>query len=119
MIVKGLRLIRVKYINMKVKERILEMEREFAVESSRPPRENIGELMLTFLFKFQIFEPCKYLSEDEEWVNFLILPPDDAFGSQMMSLKKDDIISMGILNEKNIAENSNLISQIEPESLYQ
>ena len=104
---------------MNFKERFLQMEKEFAREASRPAKEDIGELLVTFIFKFQIFEPCRYLSEDEEWVNFLILPPDDTLESQIMSLKKDEIVSFGIVNENNLAENSNLINQIEPESLYQ
>ena len=104
---------------MNLKQRFLEMEKEFARQTSRPAKENIEDLLVTFIFKFQIFEPCKYLSEDEEWVTFLIIPPDETIESQIMALKKDEIISFGIVNENNLAENSNLFSQIEPESLYQ
>lgn len=104
---------------MNYKERFLEMEKEFAKEASRSPKENIEDLLVTFIFKFQIFEPCKYISEDDEWVTFLILPPDDSLESQIMALRKDEIVSFGIVNENNLAENSNLFNQIEPESLYQ
>ena len=95
------------------------MEREFAKESSRDPIENIQDLKLTFIFKFQLFEPCKYISEDEEWITFLIMPPDEALESQIMSLRKDEIVSFGILNEHNLAEMENVVEEIEPESLYQ
>ena len=104
---------------MNYKEKFLEMEREFAREYSRDPIEDIGEMKLTFFFKFQIFEPCKYVSEDDEWITFLILPPDDTLESQIMSLRKEEIVSFGILNENNLAETNNVVTEIEPESLYQ
>ena len=104
---------------MNYKEKFLEMEREFARQSSRDVIENIQDLKLTFIFKFQIFEPCRYISEDEEWITFLILPPDDSLESQIMSLRKDEIVSFGLLNEHNLAEINNVESEIEPESLYQ
>ena len=104
---------------MNFKEKFLEMEKEFAGEASRNPIEDIQELKLTFFFKFQIFEPCKYLSEDEEWITFLILPPDDSLESQVMSLKKEEIVSFGILNEHNLEEMNNVTKEVEPESLYQ
>lgn len=104
---------------MNYKEKFLEMEREFAREYSREPIEDISEMKLTFFFKFQIFEPCKYVSEDDEWITFLILPPDDTLESQIMSLRKEEIVSFGILNENNLAETNNVGTEIEPESLYQ
>ncbi|MBQ6512546.1 hypothetical protein [Methanobrevibacter sp.] len=104
---------------MNYKEKFLEMEREFAREYSREPIEDISEMKLTFFFKFQIFEPCKYVSEDDEWITFLILPPDDTLESQIMSLRKEEIVSFGILNENNLAETNNVVTEIEPESLYQ
>ena len=104
---------------MNYKEKFLEMEKEFAKESSRDPIDNIQDLKITFIFKFQIFEPCKYISEDEEWITFLILPPDDSLEGQIMSLRKAEIVSFGILNEHNIAELDNIVKEIEPESLYQ
>lgn len=104
---------------MNYKEKFLEMEREFAKETSRDQIDDIKELKLTFIFKFQIFEPCKYISEDEDWITFLILPPDDSLESQIMSLRKDEIVSFGILNENNLAEVNNVVTEIEPESLYQ
>lgn len=104
---------------MNFKQRILDMEKMFASESSREPVENVEDLKLTFIFKFQIFEPCQYLSEDDEWITFLILPPEDTLESQIMSLRKDEIVSFGILNENNLAQIGELIKEIEPESLYQ
>lgn len=104
---------------MNYKEKLLEMEKQFAKESSRDAAKNIEDLSLTFIFKFQIFEPCRYVSEDEEWITFLIVPPDDSVESQIMSLRKDEIVSFGILNEKNLAEISTIVNEVEPESLYQ
>ena len=104
---------------MNYKEKFLEMEKEFAKEYSREAKQLISDLKLTFIFKFQIFEPCKYVSEDDEWITFMILPPDDSLESQIMSLRKDEIVSFGILNEHNIEEMNNLVNEIEPESLYQ
>ncbi len=104
---------------MNFKEKLLEMEKAFANESSRDPKENVGDLSITFIFKSQIFEPCSYISEDEEWITFLIVPPDDSVESQIMSLRKDEIVSFGILNEKNLAEFTEIVNEIEPESLYQ
>lgn len=104
---------------MNFEEKILNMERAFAKESSRDACENVGDLSLTFIFKFQVFEPCRYISEDEDWITFLIVPPDENFESQIMSLRKDEIVSFGILNEKNLAEFSAISQEIEPESLYQ
>ena len=104
---------------MNFKEKILEMEKAFADESSRDSIENIEDLSLTFIFKFQIFEPCRYVSEDEDWITFLIVPPDESVESQIMSLRKDEIVSFGILNEKNLAEFTEIVNEIEPESLYQ
>ena len=104
---------------MNFKQRFLEMEKEFAKESSRNPAESIEDLKLTFIFKFNIFEPCKYISEDEEWITFLIVPPDDNLESQIMSLRKDEIVSFGILNEHTLAELNSVVNEVEPESLYQ
>ena len=98
---------------------ILNMEKAFASEYSREPTEKIEDLSLTFIFKFQVFEPCKYVSEDEDWITFLIVPPDESVESQIMSLRKDEIVSFGILNEKNLAEFTEIANEIEPESLYQ
>lgn len=104
---------------MNVKEKILEMDKQFASECSRDPVENIEDLSLSFIIKFQLFEPCKYVSEDDEWLTFMILPPEEILECQIMTLKKDEIISFGILNEKNLAEINNMLKEIEPESLYQ
>lgn len=104
---------------MNCKEKILDMERAFAKEYSREATESIEDLSITFIFKFQVFEPCKYLYEDEEWVTFLIVPPDESVESQIMTLRKDEIVSFGILNEQNLAEYTQVIEAVEPEDLYQ
>ena len=104
---------------MNYKERLLALEKEFATQNSRDAKENIEDLKLTFIFRFHLFEPCQYVSEDEEWLTFLILPPDESLESQIMTLKKDEVISFGILSDNNIDEITNLVKQIEPDSLNQ
>lgn len=104
---------------MTFKDRILEMEKAFAKEYSREAIQNIEDLSITFFFKFQVFEPCRYISEDEDWITFLIVPPDDNVESQIMALRKDEIVSFGILNEQNLAEFIEVTKEVEPESLYQ
>ena len=104
---------------MNFKEKILDMEKAFAKEYSRDATENVEDLSITFIFKFQVFEPCKYVSEDEDWITFLIVPPDESIESQIMSLRKDEIVSFGIINEKNLAEFAEVVQEIEPERLYQ
>lgn len=104
---------------MNFKERFLELERQFAKENQREPKENVEDLLVTFFFNYQFFEPCKYISEDDEWVTFLLVSTNEVIESQIMSLKKEHIISFGVLDEGNVIEISNLLKDIEPESLYQ
>ena len=82
---------------MNLKERILELHKE-SVEDLK----EIDDLLITIIVKFHVFEPCRYLSEDDEWVNFLLLPPVDDLPPQAMSLKKSEILSFGIINETDI-----------------
>lgn len=104
---------------MNIKEKFLEMEKQFAKESSREPVENVEDLLVTFIFKFQFFEPCKYLSEDDEWVTFMLIPANEVMGSQVMTLRKSEIVSFGVLDGKSLERLDELINEIEPESLYQ
>ena len=104
---------------MNFKEKFLELERQFAKENQREPKENVEDLLVTFFFKNKFFEPCKYISEDDEWVTFLLVSTNEVIESQIMSLKKEHIISFGVLDEGNVIEISNLLKDIEPESLYQ
>ncbi|WP_295113488.1 hypothetical protein [uncultured Methanobrevibacter sp.] len=105
---------------MNVKDKLLSMEKRFAEEYSREPIENVEDLLVTFIFKFQFFEPCKYLSEDDEWITFLLMPANDISGGQIMTVRKDDVVSFGILDEKNVTDLSSLLgNKDEPESLYQ
>ena len=103
---------------MNIKERIMEMNKIFAEDSGSEPAKSIDELLLTFVVKFPMFEPCKYVSEDEEWVTFIIQIPDESIGNQIMTLKKSEIVSFGICNEKNLVVMDHT-PKIEPESLYQ
>lgn len=105
---------------MNFKDKFLEMEKQFAKETSREPKENVEDLLLTFIFKFQFFEPCKYISEDDEWITFLLKPANDIMESQIMTVRKMEVVSFGILDENNVAELNSLINNDnQPESLYQ
>lgn len=112
-------MIRDKLLTMNIKERILEMDRQLADIQETEPSQDIEDLLLAFLFKITAFEPCKYVSEDEEWITILLLPPDESLESQIMTLRKSEIISFGIVNEKNLDEINNFNQQVNPESLYQ
>lgn len=104
---------------MNFKERFLEMERQFAKECNREAKENVEDLLITFIFKFQIFEPCKYVSEDDEYLTFILKPGSEIFESQIMTVRKDEIVSFGILDENEMAAIDEFMKEIEPETLYQ
>ena len=54
--------------------------------------DSIYNLFLTFETENINYSPCCYLSEDDHWVEILVLSSNH---SQCISLKKDSIISFG------------------------
>ena len=46
---------------MNIKERVINLNKEHSGKDIE-----IEDLLLTIITKFQLFEPCNYLSEDEE-----------------------------------------------------
>jgi hypothetical protein len=97
---------------MNVKERILNLNQEHADESG-----DINDLLLTIITKFQLFEPCRYLSEDEEWINVALISLEDNSVSQALSVKKSEITTFGIFNREEIEVN--IAPQNESQELYQ
>lgn len=97
---------------MNVKERILNLNQEHTDESG-----DINDLLLTIITKFQLFEPCRYLSEDEEWINVALISLEDNSVSQALSVKKSEITTFGIFNREEIEVN--ISPQNESQELYQ
>lgn len=97
---------------MNVKERILNLNQEHTDESG-----DINDLLLTIITKFQLFEPCRYLSEDEEWINVALISLEDNSVSQALSVKKSEITTFGIFNREDIEVN--ISPQNESQELYQ
>lgn len=96
---------------MNVKERILKLNQEHASK-----RVKIDDLLLTIITRFQLFEPCRYLSEDEEWLDVCIISLEDNDVSQPLCIKKSEITTFGIFNREEIEFIS---PQTEAEELYQ
>ena len=103
---------------MNIKENILEMDKIYASENDEDPCEKIEDLFLTFIAKFQIFEPSKYISEDDDWVTFILTPPDDSLESQIMKLRKEEILGYGICRINNFTSSSSK-PKVESDALYQ
>lgn len=68
---------------MNVKEKILDLNNQHTGNDVQ-----INELLLTVMTKFQLFEPCLYLSEDNDWVNVSMVSIEDENITQAMSIKK-------------------------------
>ena len=103
---------------MDIKSRILEMNKVYCEKYDLKASDDIDDLLIALITKFQLFEPCSYVSEDEDWITFIIVPQDESLGNQIMTLRKDEIISYGICNEKNISADDTAPKN-ESESLYQ
>lgn len=97
---------------MNVEERIINLNQEHAGESA-----DIKDLLLTIITRFQLFEPCRYLSEDEEWLNVAIISLEDNSISQALSVKKSEITTFGIFNREEIEVS--FAPQNESQELYQ
>lgn len=82
---------------MNVKERTLELNRQHTGNNAQ-----INELLITIITKYQLFEPCLYLAEDEEWVNLSMISIEDETVSQAISVKKSEITMIGIFNREEV-----------------
>ena len=101
-----------KCLTMNVKDRILILNQQNTAESA-----DISDLLLTIITKFQLFEPCLYLSEDDEWLNVSLISLEDNDISQALSIRKSEITTFGIFNREEIE--LNLAPQKGSEDLYQ
>ncbi len=97
---------------MNVKDRIITLNEQHTGETA-----DIEDLLLTIVTKFQLFEPCKYLSEDDEWISVSMISLDDNNISQALNIKKGEITTFGIFNREEIE--LNLAPQKESDGLYQ
>ena len=68
---------------MNVKDRIITLNEQHTGETA-----DIEDLLLTIVTKFQLFEPCKYLSEDDEWISVSMISLEDNNISQALNIKK-------------------------------
>ena len=96
---------------MNVKERILQLNLEHTGKT-----QDINELLLTLISKFQLFEPCVYLSEDDEWLNVAIMSFENEDVSQSMSILKSELTAFGVFNKEDVEFE---IPQKGSEDLYQ
>lgn len=78
---------------------------------------DFNELLLTIVTKFQLFEPCNYLSEDDEWVNVAIISLENNEMAQPLCIRKSEITTFGIFNREEVE--LNLAPQKGSEDLYQ
>jgi hypothetical protein len=96
---------------MNVKERVLELNRQHTGNDAQ-----INELLMTIITKYQLFEPCLYLGEDEEWINVSMISIEDENVSQAISVKKSEITMLGIFNRQDIQL---AVPDSNPEDFYQ
>lgn len=96
---------------MNIKDRILNLNRQHSGENT-----DIEDLLLTLITKYQLFEPCRYLSEDEEWLNVSMVSLESDDASQPMSILKSELTAFGVFNREDVDVNSN---QKESQGLYQ
>ncbi|MBE6507882.1 MAG: hypothetical protein E7Z77_00560 [Methanobrevibacter sp.] len=96
---------------MNIKERIIQLNYEHTGKQA-----DVNELLLTLISKFQLFEPCIYLSEDENWLNVAIISLENEEVSQSMSILKKELTAFGVFNKQDIEIE---IPQMGSEDLYQ
>ena len=97
---------------MNIEERIITLNKDHSGEDIE-----INDVLLTIITKFQLFEPCQYLSEDEEWLSVAIISIEDTSISQPLSIRKSEITTFGIFNREEIE--MNFAPQQGSEDLYQ
>lgn len=78
---------------MNIKDRMLSLNFENTAQDM-----DINDLFLTVITKFQLFEPCIYLSEDDDWLNVAVISVENEDISQPFSIRKSEITTFGIFN---------------------
>ena len=79
---------------MNIQDRIIQLNLEHTGDKIE-----IGDVFLTIISKFQLFEPCQYLSEDDDWVNVSLVSIEDEKSSQAMSILKKEITAFGVFKK--------------------
>ncbi|WP_298522479.1 hypothetical protein [uncultured Methanobrevibacter sp.] len=77
---------------------------------------NMDETLLTIITRYQLFEPCRYLGEDDEWVNVAMVSFENDNVAQAMSIKKSEIVMFAIYNPEEVEIT---LPQSDPEVFYQ
>ncbi|WP_304090518.1 hypothetical protein, partial [Methanobrevibacter gottschalkii] len=72
--------------------------------------------LITIISKFQLFEPCLYLSEDDDWLNVSMISLENEDFSQSMSILKKEITAFGVFNKEDVDIN---VSPVGSQDLYQ
>lgn len=87
---------------MNIKERILDMDK-YLVDNDYVDDdyvETIHDLLICIHTDIDIFEPCLYVGETNQWLNIIDLSLGE--GGQCMDIKKDSIVSFGLYNGPDI-----------------
>ena len=82
---------------MNIQERIIQLNYEHTGKTVA-----INEVLMTIISKYQLFEPCAYLSEDENWLNVAIVSTEHEGFSQSMSILKKEITAFGIFRKPDV-----------------
>ncbi|WP_298500943.1 hypothetical protein [uncultured Methanobrevibacter sp.] len=82
---------------MNIKQKVLELNSQYKNENK-----NIEDFLLTIITRYQLFEPCRYLAEDDEWVNVAMESFEDESVAQAMSIRKSEIVMFAIFNREEI-----------------
>lgn len=82
---------------MNIKEKVKELQNQYTGEEIL-----ISDVLLTIITRYQLFEPCQYLGEDEEWINIAMISVENQNVSQAMSIRKSEIVMFGIYNHEEI-----------------
>jgi hypothetical protein len=101
---------------MNVKDRISKLYQECTNENV-----DINKVLLTIITKYQLFEPCGYLSEDDDWVDIVIVSLETKKVSQALCIRKSEITSLGIFRheEAEVEVDAQNESEEGSEDLYQ
>ena len=96
---------------MNIKERIIQLNLEHTGQTK-----DINDVLITIISKFQLFEPCLYLSEDDDWLNVSMISLENEDFSQSMSILKKEITTFGVFNKEDVDIN---VSPVGSQDLYQ
>lgn len=96
---------------MNVKDKVVELQKQHSGENIQ-----IGDVLLTIITRYQLFEPCRYLSEDDEWISIAMVSIENENVAQAMAIRKSEIVMFGIFNREEVEI---VIPETNPEDFYQ